>query len=161
DGVHAEAHLHRQLIRARPSWSDEHMAILRLACCAALCALCSATSALADGAASRKVSFYFVAHEDDWQLFMNPSAFTDVTGGAARTVFVHVTAGDDGLGTGAGGRKQPYYLARENGAVTAIRLMVGTDWHPPVDGTSGSVSVNGHSIFRVSYGNAVAYFLRL
>ena len=25
-----------------------------------------------------KVSFYFAAHEDDWQLFMNPSAFADV-----------------------------------------------------------------------------------
>src|SRR5262245_29372388 len=25
-----------------------------------------------------KVSFYFAAHEDDWQLFMNPSAFEDV-----------------------------------------------------------------------------------
>ena len=38
-----------------------------------------------------KVSFYFAAHEDDWQLFMNPSAFEDVTGGAAKTVFVHLT----------------------------------------------------------------------
>ena len=63
-----------------------------------------------------KVSFYFAAHEDDWQLFMNPSAFEDVTGGAAKTVFVHLTAGDAGLGTGLGGRKHPFYLARENGA---------------------------------------------
>ena len=39
-----------------------------------------------------KVSFYFAAHEDDWQLFMNPSAFQDVTDAAAKTVFVHVTA---------------------------------------------------------------------
>ena len=61
--------------------------------------------------------------EDDWQLFMNPSAFEDVTGGAAKTVFVHVTAGDDGLGVGSGGRKRPYYLARENGALDAIRFM--------------------------------------
>ena len=43
-----------------------------------------------------KVSFYFAAHEDDWQLFMNPSAFEDVLKGAAKTVFVHVTAGDAG-----------------------------------------------------------------
>ena len=37
-----------------------------------------------------KVSFYFAAHEDDWQLFMNPSAFQDVINGAAKTVFVHL-----------------------------------------------------------------------
>lgn len=110
---------------------------------------------------ARKVSFYVVAHEDDWQLFMNPSAFEDVAGGAAATVFIHVTAGDDGMGTGTGGRKQPYYLARENGAVSAIRLMVGTDWHPPVDGASGWVTLNGHAIYRASYGSATAYFLRL
>src|SRR5262245_16355491 len=138
----------------------EIMAIRRAwAVCTVLAAL--AGEAFAGDPASRKVSFYVVAHEDDWQLFMNPSAFKDVTGGAATTVFIHVTAGDDGMGTGTGGRKQPYYLARENGAVTAVRFMVGTDWHPPVDGVSGSVTLNGHSIYRVRYANVAAYFLRL
>jgi hypothetical protein len=47
-----------------------------------------------------KVSVYFAAHEDDWQLFMNPSAFKDVIKDAAKTVFVHVTAGDAGAGMG-------------------------------------------------------------
>src|SRR5512138_99975 len=75
-----------------------------------------------DGKRPDKVSFYFAAHQDDWQLFMNPSAFEDVAGGAAKTVFVHVTAGDAGLGTGTGGRQHPYYLARENGASSAMRL---------------------------------------
>jgi len=68
------------------------------------------------------VLFYFAAHEDDWQLFMNPSAFEDVSGAASKTVYIHITAGDDGLGAGSGGRKHPYYLARENGALAAIRL---------------------------------------
>src|SRR5437763_1528124 len=70
-----------------------------------------------------KVSFYFAAHEDDWQLFMNPSAFRDVADAKTKAVFVHLTAGDAGLGTGTGGRKHPYYRARENGAETAIRFM--------------------------------------
>src|SRR5690349_17681391 len=83
-----------------------------------------------DTATSDKVSFYFSAHEDDWQLFMNPSAFQDVTGGAAKTVFVHVTAGDAGLGVGRGGRKHPLYLARENGAEAAIRFMADGDDAP-------------------------------
>ena len=63
-----------------------------------------------------RAAFYFSAHEDDWQLFMNPAAFRDVRDAAARCVFVHVTAGDAGLGTGNGGRHHLYYLARENGA---------------------------------------------
>ena len=58
------------------------------------------TTLAADTGRPDKVSFYFAAHEDDWQLFMNPSAFEDVINGAAKTVFVHLTAGDAGLGIG-------------------------------------------------------------
>jgi hypothetical protein len=85
-----------------------------------------------------KVSFYFAAHEDDWQLFMNPSAFQDVINGAAKTVFVHMTAGDAGLGIGRGGRKHPFYLARENGAETAIRFMADADGIPAERGRSNA-----------------------
>src|SRR6185437_9494090 len=107
-----------------------------------------------------KVSFYFAAHEDDWQLFMNPSAFQDVLEGAAKTVFVHVTAGDAGLGTGDGGRKRPYYLARENGAEDAIRFMADTD-HEPAKPVVSHVVLNNHRIFRIAYRNTVSYFLRV
>src|SRR6187431_3098904 len=96
-----------------------------------------------------KVSFYFAAHEDDWQLFMNPSAFEDVIGGATKTVFVHLTAGDAGLGIGLGGRKHPFYLARENGAETAIRFMANAH-SVPAERLSESMTFNGHSIYRVS-----------
>ena len=107
-----------------------------------------------------KVSFYFAAHEDDWQLFMNPSAFQDVLEGAAKTVFVHVTAGDAGLGTGDGGRKRPYYLARENGAEDAVRFMADTD-HEPAKPVVSHVVLNNHRIFRIAYRNTVSYFLRV
>jgi hypothetical protein len=107
-----------------------------------------------------KVSFYFAAHEDDWQLFMNPSAFQDVMNGAAKTVFVHLTAGDAGLGVGKGGRKHPFYLARENGAEAAIRFMADAE-ATPGERIAGPMSFNGHVIYRVSYLNTVGYFLRL
>jgi len=107
-----------------------------------------------------KVSFYFAAHEDDWQLFMNPSAFQDVIKGAAKTVFVHLTAGDAGLGTGLGGRKHPFYLARENGAEAAIRFMADAD-AAPGERIAEPMIFNGHSIYRVSYRNTVGYFLRV
>ena len=105
------------------------------------------------------MSFYFAAHEDDWQLFMNPSAFQDVIGGAAKTVFVHLTAGDAGLGVGMGGRKHPFYLARENGAEAAIRFMADAD-AVPGERVAAPMSFNGHAIYRVSYRNTVSYFLR-
>jgi hypothetical protein len=108
----------------------------------------------------KKVSFYFAAHQDDWQLFMNPSAFTDVLEADTKTVFVHLTAGDDGRGIGTGGRKKPYFLARENGAESAIRFMADSAG-PPVDRTVSHLRLNDHRLYRMSYRNTVAYFLRV
>ena len=107
-----------------------------------------------------KVSFYFAAHQDDWQLFMNPSAFQDVADQKTKTVFIHVTAGDAGSGTGTRGRKHPFYLARENGAEVAIRFMADSS-ELPVGKTAARTNFNGHSIYRMSYRNTVSYFLRV
>jgi hypothetical protein len=125
-----------------------------------LAALAAAPAFAGEAARPDKVSFYFAAHEDDWQLFMNPSAFEDVAGGAAKTVFVHVTAGDAGLGTGSGGRQHPYYLARENGAESAMRFMADAD-HTLAPETAARMTFNGHTVYRTSYGRTVGYFLRL
>ena len=128
--------------------------------CLVLAMLPASLAQADDRAVPGKISFYFAAHEDDWQLFMNPSAFQDVLEGAAKTVFVHVTAGDAGLGTGDGGRKRPYYLARENGAEDAIRFMADTD-HEPAKPVVSHVVLNNHRIFRIAYRNTVSYFLRV
>jgi hypothetical protein len=110
--------------------------------------------------APEKISYYFAAHEDDWQLFMNPAAFRDVRDEHAKVVFVHVTAGDNGLGIGSGGRKHPYYLARENGAQSAVRFMADVN-QSPTNELAASVTLNGHPIYRLSYRNTVTYFMRL
>lgn len=109
----------------------------------------------------RCASFYFSAHQDDWQLFMNPSAFRDVVDSRTKCVFIHMTAGDAGRGTGNDGRKHPFYLARENGAESAIRFMADFDGRPPVEQMAAPVACNGHPIRRVTYRDTVAYFLRL
>jgi hypothetical protein len=109
----------------------------------------------------QRVAFYFAAHEDDWQLFMNPSAFHDVLDADAKVVFIHTTAGDAGLGTNTGGRKHPYYAARENGAENAIRFMADSDNRAPIETTVSMPAFIGHQIRRVGYRNTVAYFLRL
>jgi len=131
---------------------------LIVACGLVLALMQSAVAA--DPLLSEKVSFYFAAHEDDWQLFMNPSAFMDVVDAKTKTVFVHLTAGDAGLGTGTGGRKHPYYQARENGAETAIHFMADSG-AKPIEGTVTKAVFNGHPIDRASYRNTVTYFLRL
>jgi len=125
-----------------------------------LAAFMAAPAMAADTMRPDKVAFYFAAHEDDWQLFMNPSAFDDVISGARKTVFVHVTAGDAGFGMGSDGRKFPFYRARENGAETAIRFMADADNSPAVTHKQ-HVVLNGHSIYRVAYRNTVSYFLRV
>ncbi len=106
------------------------------------------------------VSYYFSAHEDDWQLFMNPSAFRDVLDGI-KTVFIHVTAGDGGLGTKNGGRQHPYYLARELGAESAIHFMADAEEYAQSEKNVEFATINDHAVRRVSYRNTVAYFLRL
>lgn len=111
--------------------------------------------------APQRVSFYFSAHQDDWQLFMNPSAFKDALDGLTKCVFIHMTAGDAGLGTGNGGRRHPLYLARENGAESAIRFMADSDDRPPIEQIASAIAFNGHPIRRVSYRNTVTFFLRL
>jgi hypothetical protein len=128
------------------------------ACLAA--AILGAPALAAQRVRPEKVSFYFAAHEDDWQLFMDPSAFQDVIGGAAKTVFVYVTAGDAGLGAGTADRKHPLYLARENGAVEAVRFMADAKTVPGPD-TVSTMPFSGHPIYRVSYRNTVSYFLRV
>ena len=108
-----------------------------------------------------RVAFYVSPHQDDWQLFMNPSAFRDVRDETCRCVFIHVTAGDAGLGTGPGGRSHPLYLARDNGAETAIRFMADADNRLPTEPVATTPFVSGRPVRRVAYRNTVAYFLHL
>jgi hypothetical protein len=91
---------------------------------------------------------------------MNPAAFRDVAAPATKAVFVHMTAGDAGLGTGAGRGSHPYYLARDNGAEEAVRFMADADT-APADKIAVYMTFNGHPIYRVSYRNTVSYFLRV
>ena len=122
-----------------------------------LLALASFTS---PSPAQDTAAFYFAAHEDDWQLFMNPNAYHDVQKPSCKVVFVYLTAGDDGAGLGNAGRSQPYYLARENGAKLSVKFMADAQKTPviPLDSVA---SVSGHAIKRWLYRNTVSYFFRL
>jgi len=104
-------------------------------------------------------SVYVSAHPDDWQLFMNPNAYTSLKGTNEKVVFIHTTAGDGGDGTTSN-----YYLAREEGSLRAIRFMSNTYTNagaPGAEMNPTTVTLNGHSIAKYTYRNAEIYFLRL
>jgi len=108
-----------------------------------------------------RVNVFVVGHEDDWQLFMNPEAFHSMDEPGEKAVFVHVTAGD--AGRGVTGEPTPYYLAREEGALRAIRFLSNArpDTGMGVEMQHTTVGRGGHNLQRIAYANAVAYFLRL
>ncbi len=94
---------------------------------------------------------------------MNPNAYHAMNEPQEKAVFIHVTAGDAGAGS-AGPDPVPYYLAREEGALRAVRFMANA-----ADPTVGKgakmesemVMRGGHGVQRYAYANAVVYFLRL
>jgi LmbE family N-acetylglucosaminyl deacetylase len=105
---------------------------------------------------------FVVAHPDDWQLFMNPAAFHAMNEPHEKAVFIHVSAGDAGRVTA--GEPTPYYLAREEGALRAIRFManaVDATAAMGVDTKPEAVERAGHKVARHAYAKAVAYFLRI
>ncbi|RYD93875.1 MAG: hypothetical protein EOP61_22745, partial [Sphingomonadales bacterium] len=109
------------------------------------------------------VSIFTVAHQDDWQLFMNPTAYHGMDEPQEKAVFIHVTAGDAGAGAGGDG-PVPYYLAREEGALRAVRFMANAadpSIGKGVKMESAQVERNSHGVQRYAYANAVVYFLRL
>ena len=109
------------------------------------------------------VSVFAVAHQDDWQLFMNPEAYHAMNEPQEKAVFIHVTAGDAGAGAGGPG-PVPYYLAREEGALRAVRFMANAADPTMGKGAQmqGEMAMRGgHGVQRYVYANAVVYFLRL
>ena len=129
---------------------------------AALSVICGCADLPPETPPKPALSVFVVAHPDDWQLFMNPAAFHAMNEPHEKAVFVHVSAGD--AGRGVSGEPTPYYLAREEGALRAIRFManaanataaLGADTKPE------AVERAGHQLARHSYANAVAYFLRV
>jgi len=110
--------------------------------------------------AHQNVAFYFAAHEDDWQLFMSPNADRDVQSSSTKVVFIYVTAGDAGVGSGDAGRSKPYYLAREKGAEISVAFIANGS-NEPAEATESLAVIQGHTIRRWTYRNTVSYFLRL
>ena len=103
--------------------------------------------------------FFVSAHQDDWQLFMNPNVYESIKNEADKTVIIHTTAGEAGMGMG----NDAYYLAREKGSLAAVRFLSNT--HTTGAGLGAEmqrsyVNLNGHQVLRYQYRNCVIYLLR-
>jgi len=101
-----------------------------------------------------------VAHQDDWQLFMNPNVANSIQSPEDKTVIIHLTAGDAGHGMG----NDAFYKAREEGALRAIRFLSNTteDRSKIGDEMSRSITmIRNHPILTYTYHNTIVYFLRL
>lgn len=137
------------------------IAALLLGACASAPAPVAKTADQATAPSPPAVSIFTVAHEDDWQLFMMPDAFRAMDEAQEKAVFIHLTAGD--AGKGVTGEPVPYYRAREEGALRAVRFLANAGDKPGLGSQmlASDVMVAGHRLHRVSYANAVVYFLRL
>lgn len=98
------------------------------------------------------VSFYVVAHADDWQLFMQPNAYDDLVAQGSKVVFIITTAGDAGA-------DETYWAAREEGLKSSIRYCLAP--LATVSESSGTKEFNQHTINYWSVNNATCHFLRL
>ena len=98
------------------------------------------------------ISFYVVAHADDWQLFMQPNACKDLMEPGSKVVFIITTAGDAGA-------IQSYWAAREEGLKSSIRFCLAPLAILSQD--NGTREFNNHSVSYWAVNNATCYFLRL
>jgi LmbE family N-acetylglucosaminyl deacetylase len=111
-------------------------------------------------AAARHVTIYVNGHPDDWQLFMNPDAYQDLTSADNKVVFIYLTSGDQDL-RGGGRGSIPLYLARERGAVKSSCFASNLALAGADSVRTTQAIINQHHITQYSYKNAVHYFIRM
>lgn len=99
-----------------------------------------------------EVSFYVVAHADDWQLFMQPNVYNDLVAPYSKVVFIITTAGDAGF-------SETYWTSREEGSKSSLRFCLAP--LAALSESSGTREFNCHNINCWSVNNSTCYFLRL
>jgi len=99
-----------------------------------------------------EISFYIVAHADDWQLFMYPNVYNDLVASGSKVVYVITTAGEAGA-------DERFWAAREEGTKSSLRFCLAP--FAALLQSSGTREFNHHNINYCSIKNSTCYFLRL
>lgn len=133
------------------------MSVLKTSVMVSLIALSAALWSPASAA------LFIAAHPDDIAYLMNKNAQIDVKSNYA-TVFLVLTAGDAGNGTGANGNTKniPYYRARLRAHELTVRFWQGldSDIAAPLP-TYSTELIKGKNVETVTMGNVVMYYLNL
>lgn len=101
---------------------------------------------------NERMSVYFVAHQDDWQLFMDPNVSKDLIDPYCKTLIIHTTAGDAGNG-------ESFWRARELGAINSVLFRLTS--RLKIDEIEKVISINDRNIHVAEIHNCSIYFLRL
>jgi len=101
--------------------------------------------------AARRAVFYIGAHQDDWQLFMSPQAYTDLSAPDTTIIFIYLTAGD-------AGEDPRWRRGRSAGALSSIQFAKQQRIEPC---TPQLVDMNGHPLQCYFIANSHSYFLDL
>jgi hypothetical protein len=100
----------------------------------------------------KRAAFYFVAHADDWQLFMTPEISRDIADKECKLIIVHTTAGD-------AGKDEKYWRAREKAAIDSLLFRISVDGQ--VHQQEHHIELGNNSIYMMTANNCSCYFLRL
>lgn len=102
--------------------------------------------------AFKQISYYIVAHADDWQLFMNPNAYLDIMNEENKVVIIITTAGD-------AGKDREYWEAREEGCKSSVRFCLAPLYM--IREREGTRIINNHKICFWTANHVTCYFMRL
>jgi hypothetical protein len=99
-----------------------------------------------------RMALYVVAHQDDWQLFMDPGISADILDATCKTIIIHTTAGD-------AGEDRKFWQAREQGAINSLLFRHCRHSHANV--SRKYVGIGGKKVYLAEAANCGLYFLRL
>lgn len=99
-------------------------------------------------------AFYFIAHADDWQLFMAPEISLDIADDNCKVIIVHTTAGD-------AGKDQQYWRAREIASIESLRFRISATGGQHTHNEETKLITDRAYAYVYSINNCVMYFLRL
>jgi hypothetical protein len=101
----------------------------------------------------KKVSFYVVAHQDDWQLFMGEKAFKDIKDPLTQVIIIFVTSGE-------AGKDSVYWKNRDRAAFNCLSFIKNKPFKDSIPGTAVKEFL-GHKIKYSNYDNVRYYYMRI
>jgi len=101
----------------------------------------------------KKLSFYVVAHQDDWQLFMGEKAYKDIQDPLTQVIIIFVTSGE-------AGQDSVYWKNRDRAAFNCLSFIKNKSFKDSMPDLAIK-EVLGHKIKYSNYDNVRYYYMRI